>query len=70
MVKKVKCKDSQVQSTEKSPHLLNFLLERKRITEYTFADVRSKETSNILESSHHIDKRHTKTFNLKFFSVA
>ena len=55
--KKVKCENSQVQSTEKFPHLLSFLLERKRIIEYAFADLRSNETSDILGSSHHIDKK-------------
>ena len=54
--KKVKCEDSQVQNTEKFPHLLTFLLERKRIIEYAYADLRSNDVNSCHGSSHHVEK--------------
>lgn len=54
--KKVKCEGSSVVSTEKFPHLLNFLLERKRIIEYAYAELRSTEEENSQGWSYHVEQ--------------
>ena len=54
--KKVKCEGSTIKNTEKFPHLLSFLLERKRIIEYAFADLRETDGESNEGWSHHIDR--------------